>query len=55
MGLFDKWTSRDLARCRSEVADLVQDLGYDRDWFARLPLAREFFGEGQKSPGTPGA
>ena len=50
MGLLEKWTpARDMTR----FEDLVERFGFDRDWFGRFPLAREFFGEGQKSPARP--
>lgn len=54
MGLLERWRpSRELDRFRSEMDDLLERFGDDRDWFGRLPFNREFFGEREPSPARP--
>lgn len=49
MGLLERWRpSKELDRFRSEVDDLFERFGFDRDWFGRLP-SREFFADWQRS------
>jgi HSP20 family protein len=51
MGLLEKWKpSRELERFRNEFDDLVERFGFDRDWFDRFPLSRDFFSD---SPARP--
>jgi HSP20 family protein len=54
MGFLEKWKpSRELDRFRSEMDDLMERFGLDRDWFGRFPFNREFFGERQPAPARP--
>lgn len=54
MGFLEKWRpSKELDRFRSEMDDLMERFGLDRDWFGRLPFNREFFGERQPAPARP--
>ncbi len=44
MGFLERWRpSKELERFRSEFDDLFERFGFDRDWFGRFPLGREFF------------
>jgi len=46
MALLEKWkSSRHLDRFRSEFDDLLERFGFDRDWFGRFPVGREFFAD----------
>jgi HSP20 family protein len=52
MALPEKWRPwRELDRIRSEFQDLIEQFGFDRDWFGRFPMSRELFGAGQTQPG----
>ncbi len=54
MGLLEKWRpSRELERFRSEFDDLLERFGFDRDWFGRFPIGREFFADWQALPARP--
>jgi len=49
MALLEKWQpSRELERLRSDIDDMMERFDFDRDWFGRFPLSRDFFGDGQK-------
>jgi HSP20 family protein len=46
MALLERWRpSRHLDRFRSEFDDLLERFGFDREWFGRFPLSREFFAD----------
>jgi HSP20 family protein len=54
MRLLERWRpSRELERFRSEFDDLIERFGFDRDWFGRLPLGREFFSDWEAMPKRP--
>lgn len=54
MALLEKWRpSRELDRFRSEFDDLLERFGFDRDWFGRFPLGREFFADWEALPERP--
>jgi HSP20 family protein len=54
MALLERWRpSRQLDRFRSEFDDLLERFGFDRDWFGRFPLSREFFADWPALPSRP--
>jgi HSP20 family protein len=53
MGLLERWKpSRELDRFRSELDDLIERFGFDRDWFGRFP-GRDLFADWQTVPQRP--
>ena len=54
MAMLAKWRpSKELDRFRSEMDDLLERFGFDRDWFARLPFNRDFLHEGESGTLRP--
>jgi HSP20 family protein len=54
VALLEKWRpSRELDRFRGEFDDLLERFGFDRDWFGRFPLSREFFADWEALPERP--
>jgi HSP20 family protein len=54
MALLERWRpSRHLDRFRSEFDDVLERFGFDRDWFGRFPLSREFFADWPELPARP--
>jgi HSP20 family protein len=54
MALLEKWhPSRQLDLFRSEFDDLLERFGFDRNWFGRFPLSREFFADWPEQPARP--
>jgi HSP20 family protein len=45
MALLERWRPKELDRLRSEMDDLLERFGFDRDWFGRFPFSREFLSE----------
>jgi HSP20 family protein len=53
MALLERWRPKELDRLRSEMDDLLERFGFDRDWFGRFPFSREFLSESERTPARP--
>ena len=49
MALLERWRPKELDRLRSEMDDLLERFGFDRDWFGRFPFSREFLSETERT------